>query len=1485
MQHEPRCPARELGAREPRQGDYDDDEAGVVQVLSHQVLDTRNVVARVESCRRCRRRRAHSEVAHNTWHSEDSNNSSSSSSNSSIRERRHRQVDERHKVQEVQVAWQEEETEAEVVDYYERVALPLLLSPSRELLAGIVVVAATTAAAATVAVAAVSVGRGTHLGDWSGIRTSGADIIEQRGYNPGKWSLADRATKWTTTWIIVARVCLLPRRRSGTCTKKETETKGERRSPVQEGIDVYRCTERESEENLVRRSSARRVSADVPEITVAAAEATSWVASRTAFGEQSHEKSSVGEQSACQEAGLRFGGSDAGPPAAARLRYGSSTPRVHRESSLSSSVDVHDIEEKEAAAAKRSIGSGGGSTSHRTVTNVHVKERRRGGARRRRQDVSVPDYPVAPMLLDPFGLTGPPTSKKWRKEKKRVQKKEKEQKLWLSSSSSLSSTSFVECVRSGYRSYTSSKSFSRSIRDRVVDDVGISTAAQYHHEARHFQTGHGPDEKAGTATAFRISRDSASHGVVRARTCDRHEDHEDDNEGDALRARTRILGADCPSPRRRRAPRTARRRSRRRRGSGAISEEEPDVATSAVSFVDVHAYTAYSDDRDDDDDGENDGDDDDDNEGHCERKRIHSDGSKKAHDEYEEDGSNDSAHVSVSDNPRDEYKHENESREDYIHIEGNTSSGVSKSDQWESQSSSFNWKRDRERVYEREYLTVDEVFDGQGRRKGEWYSERRCSDNTAWFQKPITRRKGRGEGRGREGRGRGDKPHIRRSYYRLLLFVLYLLAWPLLCSSSPLGHLASTFAQNPTLAHTKNPAQRGNTTPPDMLFSSSTVIEHQYKHSQQYVQGSDYNTDSERHRHHQQQQQQQQQQQSDQEKPDEQRHPYNEYTWEVNQMNPWLSACDLAGPAPTDLQGSCGAPPPEVPKYCPKLCKNASEIMKTYNVKINRGVEDGGESGSQHGDKYSTDEKKEEKEQCLLYLEESHKKIICQMKKNNPSDLLLRLRLRHCCEHAVFNALAPGKGGPLEDVLNGGKKCDDALDKLLLVDALAARLHCEFEEVLARYDCAQPYSVIHNCTHCKEAYRKWVCSSLVPYFAHRSPKNVKTLEGSWTGPRLRPCRSFCQTVEQRCPYFLPGDRAPAYPTQYAGEPTFLCRDPNIPETGEQAARALHSISDDECCFHVCSEDTKEGICTKCEEPWKHGKFQDPATAPQCEPPVNLQSGSTDPGSQPGQPETSTDDLDISTTPSSSNTTASSTTVGQKDTAFCGSGRIGSISSASSLGRSNPSIVLQFFWLCSILITLPANALQYNTRVLECPFGFLRLIGSGLLFSGTFVLRRVFNDVRVSFDPRSTGIYRFAAIRCLLFVLGMPGRAVMKCRCRGWWWWRSWRRSSSRHFRWKFLRRFGVASQRSVLRDVSIAILELFLKFAAKCRCRDWWWLWRRWRKYGSTGGQYTKLVPRRKRPVIYRAAHQHRRRRRDLSRVLRIDIASSAKSISRKDPP
>ncbi|EFN85257.1 hypothetical protein EAI_12390 [Harpegnathos saltator] len=283
--------------------------------------------------------------------------------------------------------------------------------------------------------------------------------------------------------------------------------------------------------------------------------------------------------------------------------------------------------------------------------------------------------------------------------------------------------------------------------------------------------------------------------------------------------------------------------------------------------------------------------------------------------------------------------------------------------------------------------------------------------------------------------------------------------------------------------------------------------------------------------------------------------------------------------------------------------------------------------------------------------------------------------------------------------------------------------------------------------------------------------DANSLGSSWTSTRLRPCRSFCQSVEQRCPYLLPGDRAPAYPTQYAGEPTFLCRDPNIPETGEQAARALHSSDDDECCFHVCSEDAPgSGICANCTEPWRHGRVHDPSTAPQCEtnPPQAGFTGQEYPGSQAGQPEVTTDrgmvDDDQDTDGASSSTTitpASSTTVSsQQDTSFCGSGRIGSISSASSLGRSTPSVVLQLLWLCSmILISLSGNGALHNNNNLAfwSPFALFRVISSTfcLLLRARLGLD---GSLRLAFFGSRAA--KFAVVRSLLFVLGMPRRALV-----------------------------------------------------------------------------------------------------------------------------
>ncbi|XP_051158127.1 uncharacterized protein LOC127279661 [Leptopilina boulardi] len=609
-----------------------------------------------------------------------------------------------------------------------------------------------------------------------------------------------------------------------------------------------------------------------------------------------------------------------------------------------------------------------------------------------------------------------------------------------------------------------------------------------------------------------------------------------------------------------------------------------------------------------------------------------------------------------------------------------------------------------------------------------------------------------------------------------LFFILYFMALPMLCSTNPSAQVSSALAQ-------KSPLSRNE----DYMQRNGSFMAHQYIASNNLRQG---------------------QQQVVQER--QKAHPYNEYTWEVNQINPWLSACDLAGPAPADLQGSCG--PPEVPKYCPFPCRPKSpgdsnaafreviERLELVSDKIKkrksrswssmkRPMGDINERGSNRGGRKSRADTSPGNgvapEQCLFYLEESHKRDICRddFGRGSPLSFLTPrenrywftsgLRLRHCCEHAVVNALTPGKDGPLEDVLNGGKKCVDALDKLLLVDALAARLHCEFEEVLARYDCGQSYSVIHNCTHCKEAYRKWVCSSLVPYFAHGGPLELESTQISWAGKRLRPCRSFCQSVEQRCPYLLPGDRAPAYPTQYAGEPTFLCQDPNIPETGEQSVRALHGDEKNECCFRVCSENEPGlGICANCTDQKPHGSvvISDPSTAPHCEiNPVTISSGKG--GQHQKQIElnvvgSSSSPLDQQQQPQSQS---------QQPQSFCGTGGVGTMISSSSPSTASPSIpILYLFWVWGVFIPICTSQTTITwCLVLEI---LVKALPTSLATNHRHFRRCIHLRTR---DRVAHPIIKFAinGTKGVYLAIFRHGMMMMKCWCRRWlywWWWWSWR---------------------------------------------------------------------------------------------------------------
>ncbi|XP_045470344.1 uncharacterized protein LOC123677705 [Harmonia axyridis] len=225
--------------------------------------------------------------------------------------------------------------------------------------------------------------------------------------------------------------------------------------------------------------------------------------------------------------------------------------------------------------------------------------------------------------------------------------------------------------------------------------------------------------------------------------------------------------------------------------------------------------------------------------------------------------------------------------------------------------------------------------------------------------------------------------------------------------------------------------------------------------------------------------------------------------------------------------------------------------------------------------------------QCLYYLKESHKEEVCgrDLGIERRREVLHGLRMRHCCEHAVEGALP-------EIALRGGAPCRQMLDELLVLDNLAGQAACINADLLSRYDCGQPYSRMYRCKHCKEAYRRWVCSTFLPHFTRAKR-------------RVRPCLSICQDVERQCPYLLPGDmtvipgETTTHPTpQYAGEPTFICLDLKIPLTGRQKLRSSH-VGEEDCCYTHCGSPGRGGggtmeLCEHC--PGRPGKEEKEETS-------------------------------------------------------------------------------------------------------------------------------------------------------------------------------------------------------------------------------------------------------------------------------------------------
>lgn len=171
-----------------------------------------------------------------------------------------------------------------------------------------------------------------------------------------------------------------------------------------------------------------------------------------------------------------------------------------------------------------------------------------------------------------------------------------------------------------------------------------------------------------------------------------------------------------------------------------------------------------------------------------------------------------------------------------------------------------------------------------------------------------------------------------------------------------------------------------------------------------------------------------------------------------------------------------GPGPPQCPPSCQKYHVNdrynQNNIIKNNDNNNNNRNNNNNNNFSNNNNKNNNDLKMENRlneknRQCLDFLGDNDEYSPSQICKKSSSDIetkLKSIRLRHCCERDVLSAL---HNTAYVDVLNGGADCNRRLNEILEADALAAKVTCEFTEILVRYDCGQAYSLIHHCGDCK----------------------------------------------------------------------------------------------------------------------------------------------------------------------------------------------------------------------------------------------------------------------------------------------------------------------------------------------------------------------------------------------------------------------------------
>ncbi|XP_025413972.1 uncharacterized protein LOC112686069 [Sipha flava] len=268
-----------------------------------------------------------------------------------------------------------------------------------------------------------------------------------------------------------------------------------------------------------------------------------------------------------------------------------------------------------------------------------------------------------------------------------------------------------------------------------------------------------------------------------------------------------------------------------------------------------------------------------------------------------------------------------------------------------------------------------------------------------------------------------------------------------------------------------------------------------------------------------------------------------------------LVRVSLRKPACTGQISEGPGPPPPPPPRCPS-CTRRSDNNNNYNNKNNKNNNNNINSNNNNYNNYNNNNNNKinnnnnnSNHECLEY---ARRELIPEMCPDDPTAYrsrpgrLSRYRLRHCCHHTVESVAQQPYGDR--------QSCYDRVNEALDLDDVAAAMSCQFDEVLARYDCNQMYSA-KSCESCKDAYALWACAAVLPHWTRSTDEQGRHY-------RVNACQSVCLEAEQKCPWLLPvADDA----NPYAGEAAFTCIDPDI---GYQMSS---TNAPEDCCYEHCAE--------------------------------------------------------------------------------------------------------------------------------------------------------------------------------------------------------------------------------------------------------------------------------------------------------------------------